>query len=280
MNPKTDTPLFTVIIPTFNRKDFLKIAVNSVFDQTFDDFEIIIIDDGSTDDTKQMLYEYSDKRIKYFYQENKGVSFARNKGLEQSNGKYIAFLDSDDRWVANKLEKTFEFINNFPEIKIFHTEEVWYRRGRLLNQKKKHKKPDGYVYFNALPICCIGMSTSVVNRDVFDDIGIFDQSLPACEDYDFWLRATSRYEVKLIPQSLTIKDGGRADQLSLQPGLDKYRIAALDKILRSGTLNDEQYEKTREELIKKCIIYLNGAKKRGKLDEVKHYQSIYAKYSS
>ncbi len=280
MNPKTDTPLFTVIIPTFNRKDFLKIAVNSVFDQTFDDFEIIIIDDGSTDDTKQMLYEYSDKRIKYFYQENKGVSFARNKGLEQSNGKYIAFLDSDDRWVANKLEKTFEYINNFPEIKIFHTEEVWYRRGKLLNQNKKHKKPDGYVYFNALPICCIGMSTAVVEKELFDDVGIFDQSLPACEDYDFWLRATSRYEVKLIPQSLTIKDGGRADQLSLQPGLDKYRIAALDKILRSGTLNDEQYEKTREELIKKCIIYLKGAEKRGKLDEVKHYQSIHAKYSS
>ena len=121
MTPKTDTPLFTVIIPTVNRKDFLKIAVNSVFDQTFDDFEIIIIDDGSTDDTKQMLYEYSDKRIKYFYQENKGVSFARNKGLEQSNGKYIAFLDSYDSWVENKLEKTFEYINNFPEIKIFHT---------------------------------------------------------------------------------------------------------------------------------------------------------------
>ncbi|MCH6576070.1 MAG: hypothetical protein IH795_12885 [Bacteroidetes bacterium] len=124
------------------------------------------------------------------------------------------------------------------------------------------------------------MSTSVVNRDVFDDIGSFDQSLPACEDYDFWLRATSRYEVKLIPQSLTIKDGGRPDQLSLQPGLDKYRIAALDKILRSGTLNDEQYEKTKEELIKKCIIYLKGAKKRGKLEDAKHYQSIHAKYSS
>jgi len=280
MTHKTDTPFFTVIIPTFNRKDFLKIAVNSVFDQTFDDFEIIIIDDGSTDDTKQMLYEYSDKRIEYFYQENKGVSFARNKGLEESKGKYIAFLDSDDRWVANKLEKTFEFINNFPQIKIFHTEEVWYRRGRLLNQKKKHKKPDGYVYFNALPICCIGMSTAVVEKELFDDVGIFDQSLPACEDYDFWLRATNKYKVKLIPEYLTIKDGGRPDQLSLQPGLDKYRIQALDKILRSGTLNDEQYEKTKEELIKKCVIYTKGAEKRGKLEEAKHYQSIYAKYSS
>jgi len=280
MTPKTETPLFTVIVPTFNRKDFLKIAVDSVFDQTFDDLEIIIIDDGSTDDTKKLVSKYSDKRIKYFYQENKGVSFARNKGIEESNGKYVAFLDSDDRWVANKLEKTFEYINNFPEIKIFHTEEVWYRRGRLLNQKKKHKKPDGYVYFNALPICCIGMSTAVVEKELFDDIGNFDESLPACEDYDLWLRATSRYEVKLIPESLTIKDGGRADQLSLQPGLDKYRIQALDKILRSGTLNDEQYKKTKEELIKKCIIYTKGAEKRGKLDEVKHYQSIYAKYSS
>jgi glycosyltransferase involved in cell wall biosynthesis len=273
MKMKTSTPFFSVIIPTFNRKDFLKAAVDSVLAQTFDDFELIIIDDGSTDNTSQILNEYSDKRIKYFYQENRGVSYARNRGIEQSRGKYVAFLDSDDRWLANKLEKTFEFINKFPEITIFHTEETWYRRGKLLNQKKKHKKPDGYVYFNALPLCCIGMSTSVVNKDVFEDIGVFDESLPACEDYDFCLRATSKYEVKLIPESLTIKNGGRPDQLSSMPGLDQYRIAALDKILSSGTLNDEQYEKTKEELIKKCIIYTKGAEKRG------HYQDLYAKYS-
>lgn len=278
MKHKPDTPLFSVIIPTFNREDFIRAAVDSVLSQTFDNFELLIIDDGSTDNTKQILDVYSDDRIKYFYQEYRGVSSARNKGLKESKGKYIAFLDSDDRWTSNKLEMTFDYINRFPDITIFHTEETWYRRGKLLNQKKKHRKPDGYVYFSALPLCCIGMSTSVVLKDLFDDIGTFDESLPACEDYDLWLRSTYKYVVKLIAEPLTIKNGGRPDQLSSQHSLDKYRILALDKILNDGVLNDDQYEKTKEELIKKCNIYSAGLEKRGKNNEADYYRKLQAKY--
>lgn len=273
-----ETPFFSVIIPTFNRKDFLKIAIESVLEQTCRDFELIIVDDGSTDGTETMLDNYEDQKIKYLLQENKGVSSARNRGLEESKGRFIAFLDSDDKWVDEKLETTIEYIDKYPDINIFHSEETWYKNKKLHNQKNKHKKPDGYVYFKALPLCCISISTAVIRRDVFDDIGVFDETLPACEDYDFWLRATQKYDVKLIPEYLTIKDGGRPDQLSSQPGLDKYRIQALEKMLSSKKLSGDQYEHTRLELQKKCKIYAKGAEKRGKLKEAEFYKEFANKY--
>lgn len=273
-----ETPFFSVIIPTFNRKDFLKIAIESVLEQTCRDFELIIVDDGSTDGTETMLDNYEDQKIKYLLQENKGVSSARNRGLNESKGRFIAFLDSDDKWVAEKLETTIKYIDKFPDINIFHSEETWYKNKKLHNQKNKHKKPDGFVYFKALPLCCISISTAVIIRDVLDDIGVFDETLPACEDYDFWLRATQKYDVKLIPEYLTIKDGGRPDQLSSQPGLDKYRIQALEKMLNSKELSVDQYEHTRLELQKKCKIYAKGAEKRGKLKEAEFYKEFANKY--
>ncbi|NIQ12908.1 MAG: hypothetical protein GTO02_00395 [Candidatus Dadabacteria bacterium] len=123
------------------------------------------------------------------------------------------------------------------------------------------------------------MSTSVVKKVLFDEVGLFDENLPACEDYDLWLRICSKYKIKLIPEPLTIKFGGRDDQLSSQPGLDKYRIYSLEKILSSNILNAEKEKLTRKEIMRKCKIYANGAKKRGKLKEFNYYLGIINKYS-
>jgi len=275
---KTKSPFFSVIIPTYNRKTLLKTSLESVLVQTFDDFEVVIIDDGSTDNTNKMIESYEDNRIKYIHQDNHGVAHARNRGIENSEGKFIAFLDSDDKWVRQKLQRACDFINECPAISIFHTEELWYKSGKLLNQKKKHMKPSGYVYQYALPLCCISISTAVIRQSVFEDIGIFDETLPACEDYDFWLRATHKYEVKLIKESLTIKDGGRPDQLSSQRSLDRYRIKALEKMLLSKELNRNEYELTCQELIKKCLVFSSGAEKRGKFDESKFYKNLIITY--
>lgn len=275
---KNTNPIFSVIIPTYNRVDYLCFTVESVLKQTFKEFELIIVDDGSTDGTKNMVSEYTDPRLKYVYHDNKGVSYSRNRGLELSKGVYMAFLDSDDRWVPHKLETTLEYINKYPEIQIFHTEELWYKNDRIQNQKKKHKKPDGYVYLNALPICCISMSTAVLNKEVINKVGMFDESLPACEDYDFWLRTAIKYKVKLIPEYLTIKYGGRPDQLSAQHGLDKFRIRSLEKMLNSNLQDKEMYAKTREELVRKCGIFSKGAKKRGKFEEAEHYIKLKNRY--
>jgi glycosyltransferase involved in cell wall biosynthesis len=272
-------PFFSVIIPTFNRKYFLKIAVNSALKQTFKDLQLVIIDDGSSDGTEELISEYNDKRITYARQVNQGVAGARNKGISLSRGKYIAFLDSDDRWVPEKLAVSADYITKFPGIRIFHTEEVWYKNEKLLEQKKKHKKPTGFVYKNALPLCCISISTAVINKDVFSAIGTFDEELEACEDYDFWLRATQKFEVKLIPEHLTIKDGGRPDQLSFSVwGLDRFRIKALEKMLSSGLLDAENYKATLAELKKKCEIFSTGAKKKGKTEEAEFYRDLPAKY--
>jgi len=231
--------------------------VDSALNQTFTDFELIIIDDGSSDDTSHMLHSYEDKRITFITQSNHGVAHARNRGLEKANGEFIAFLDSDDRWTEKKLEKAAEHIKQFPSIRIFHTEEVWYRGGKFLAHKAKHKNPSGYVYKNALPLCCISISTAVIKKEVLNTIGTFDESLEACEDYDFWLRATSKYEVKLIPEELTLKDGGRADQLSSSVwGLDRFRIKALEKMILSKSLKEDDRIATIKELEKKCKIYM------------------------
>jgi glycosyltransferase involved in cell wall biosynthesis len=277
MNAQT---FFSVIIPTFNRRGFLKKAVDSVLGQTFTGFKLIIVDDGSTDGTGELIKSYNDPRIEYTYQDNTGVSSARNKGLSMATGGFVAFLDSDDFWVPEKLEKSDEHIQLFPDISIFHTEEVWYRDGKLLNQKKKHKKPSGFVYTNALPLCCISISTAVIKKDVFESVGSFDEDMEACEDYDFWLRATQKYEVKLIPEDLTIKDGGRADQLSSSVwGLDRFRIRSLEKMLNSGTLDPEYRNATLKELREKCRVFAEGSRKRGKSEIAEYYKALTEKYT-
>ncbi|MBN2483939.1 MAG: glycosyltransferase family 2 protein [Candidatus Omnitrophica bacterium] len=283
-----NTPLFSILIPTHNRGDFLKIAIGSILAQTFTDFELIIIDDGSTDHTREIVESlikppktYDARRttlddfpvIRYFYQENHGPAVARNRGIEQARGDYIVFLDSDDRFRANKLDVSARFIRNHRGYKIFHSEEIWYRNGMLLAHKKHHHKPDGYVFEKALALCCISLSTACIHRDVFDGIGIFDETLPVCEDYDFWLRVTAAYPVKLIRQPLTIKEGGYPDQQSKRyPALDVYRMYAIEKLIKSGTLDEEKLKMAIEEYTRKCHIYLKGAAKRGRHDEIRMYE--------
>ena len=272
-------PFFSVIIPTFNRRDFLEKAVRSVLSQTCDDFELIIVDDGSTDGTQDLIRSFSDSRLEYIFQSNRGVSSARNRGLEKASGRFMAFLDSDDRWRAEKLERSLWHIRHYPKISVFHTNEIWYRKGLLLAQKKKHAKPSGRVYKKALALCCISISTAVVEKSVFKETGRFDESLEACEDYDLWLRITNRYEVRLIPEELTIKDGGRPDQLSSTVwGLDRFRIKAIEKMLLSGSLNGEDRAATLIELNKKCGIFASGCEKHGRHREAYLSRQLAAKY--
>ena len=268
-------PFFSVIIPTYNRAGFLSIALDSVRRQTFTDFELLIIDDGSTDKTQTFCNSIADKRLRYIYQPHKGVAPARNKGITEARGKHICFLDSDDRFCSDKLEVTFTYIIKYPGCKIFHTEELWYRNGRVLSPKKCHKKPDGYVFENALKICCISPSCACIHKDVFARAGLFDEKLKACEDYEFWLRATSVYPVKLIPSILTIKEGGHSDQLSKKyPAMDELRIYAIEKILKSSTLQPHSVRAALAELKKKCKIYIQGAQKRGRLKEASYYTHL------
>jgi len=243
--------------------------------------EVIVIDDGSTDHTRQMLKRYFPD-VLYFHQSNQGVSTARNTGIKMAKGKWIAFLDSDDRWKLQKLEKQMTALQNSSDIKICHTNEIWIRNGEFVNQKKKHRKFGGYIYQKCLPLCRISPSAVIIHRSIFEDIGLFDESLPACEDYDLWLRMCSKYPVLYLEQKLIYKYGGHADQLSQTFwGMDRFRIQALEKIIEQETLTPEQKQVTLKTLLKKLRIYTNGAKKRNKTEEtailkgkIRHYQTL------
>ena len=269
----------SIIIPTFNRCKLLNRALNSVFNQTYSDYEVIVIDDGSTDDTAEMLQK-NFTHLRYSYQSNHGVSTARNKGLELAKGEWVAFLDSDDEWLPQKLEKQISLLKAKPDYKICHTEELWIRNGVRVNQMKKHKKAGGWIFPQCLPLCAMSPSSILIHRSVFDSIGYFDTSLPACEDYDLWLRITAKYPVLYLEEPLIKKYGGHDDQLSTKHwGMDRYRIQALQNIISGGTLNNENKQKAKAMLIKKCNVFQNGALKRGKMNDVQHYQKIINQFS-
>ena len=267
--------MITVVIPTYNRYGLLKVAIDSVLDQSYRDFELIVVDDGSTDDTHALVRSYGDSLV-YLKQENQGPSAARNRGIEESRGSLVAFLDSDDRWHPDKLLIQIEAMEEEPGYLISHTGEVWYRNGELLRQKKKHQKLPGYIFERSLSMCMVSMSTVIARRELFDHIGCFDEKLPCCEDYDFWLRASLRYPFLLVDQPLTFKEGGREDQVSViyRIGMDRFRIQSIVNLLEKKVLSEEQREQALRELKNKCRIYGKGCIKWGREEEGRRYLQI------
>lgn len=261
--------MISVVIPTYNRAGLLKKAVDSVLGQTFRDFELIVVDDGSSDGTEALLSSYGD-RLLSIRQENRGPSAARNRGVREAHGELIAFLDSDDWWDREKLSLQVKAMEENPEYPVSHTQEVWYRREKLLPQKKIHRKPRGFIFAQCLPICCVSVSTLIIRRSLLVEAGGFDEGFPCCGDYDLWLRLSAKHPFLLVDKPLTLKDGGRPDQVSFRHrvGMDKYRIAALESILlRPGYLSTEQREMALREIEKKCRIYGNGCLKHGREEE-------------
>ncbi len=252
-------------------------AVESVLAQERVDFELIVIDDGSTDNTEKRLKVYG-ARLRYYRQPNTGVSKARNQGLEFSRAPVVAFLDSDDLWLADKLRIQHEYMAKHPEILICQTEEIWWRKGRRVNPKKHHQKSSGDIFQRSLDLCLVSPSATMARRELFDSVGSFDEELPMAEDYDLWLRVAVDYPVPLLPEPLVIKRGGHPDQLSARSGIDRYRIRALEKLLSSGRLSRKKYEQTWLALRHKCEIYARGCLKRGRVDEGKAYLAIPEKH--
>tara|TARA_B100000427_G_scaffold100273_1_gene82600 strand:- start:745 stop:1581 length:837 start_codon:yes stop_codon:yes gene_type:complete len=258
----------SVIIPTYNRKHTLQRAIDSVLAQTFKPYEIIIVDDGSKDGTKEWLLQ-NYPSVQYIHQPNNGVSSARNKGIQISQGSWIALLDSDDEWMPEKLEYQSRFIEVNRNSSFCHTNEIWIRNGVRVNQMKKHKKYGGDIFKHCLDICRISPSSSIIKKDVFEEVGAFDESLTVCEDYDLWLRVTAKFNILFLDEPLIKKYGGHLDQLSRVPeGIEQYRIRSLEKILSMGSLTETQFRSAKDMLIHKLNIYAKGLKKRDKYEEL------------
>lgn len=278
--------MISIIIPTYNRASFLSEVIQSVLDQDYFQncpndpcFEFFVIDDGSTDETKDVVRSFGGK-VEYHFQQHQGVSAARNQGLCLSSGNFVAFLDSDDLWMANKMRAQMSFMEAYPKTKVCYTEEVWMRNGVFVNPKKRHKKYSGWIFEKVLPLCLLSLSSALFRREVFEVVGSFDESMPACEDYDLGIRLAHKFPIHLIDLPLIVKRGGHADQLSGQYwGMDRFRVYALEKALELD-LSPEQEWLVRRELVKKCRILILGFRKRNKLQEEQKYLSLVQKYQN
>jgi len=252
----------SVIIPSWNRADRLAAALDSVYAQSLAPHEVIVVDDGSTDNTRELLSRHYPE-VRYLYQQNNGVSSARNTGIMAASGDWIALLDSDDRWEPLKLEHQQQAIQAQPGYRLCHCDEIWIRNGKRVNPMKKHAKQGGNIFHYCLPLCVISPSAVMIQREVFADIGLFDENLPACEDYDLWLRFCARYPVLFVNQPLVIKTGGHDDQLSRRYwGMDRFRVQALEKILAADVLDEQDHAAALHMLQEKLAILIQGADKR------------------
>jgi glycosyltransferase involved in cell wall biosynthesis len=272
-------PKVSVIIPTYNRLPMLKEAVDSVLSQDFEDFELIVVDDGSNDGTGEEIKKYRERVRLFQSSENRGVSAARNKGILHARGKYVAFLDSDDLWVKGKLKIQVSFLDDNPQYPLCYTDEIWIRKGKRVNPKVRHAKYSGWIFEKCLPLCIISPSSAMMKKTLFSKVGLFDEVLPVCEDYDFWLRVSARFPVFFINRRLIIKRGGHIDQLSRRSwGNDRYRVIALEKLLSERFITAEEREMVLEEMKGKCKILSKGFMKRGNELEGKYYQEIMRRY--
>jgi len=266
----------SVIIPTYNRCDSLCVAIESVTRQSLQPSQIIVIDDGSEDNTSAIVANRF-PNVLLIKQSNHGVSHARNRGIEAASNEWMAFLDSDDRWFENKLAVQMNAIAASPEFRLCHCDEHWIRNGKRVNPMNKHQKRGGDIFEYCLPMCAISPSAVIIHQSLFDEVGIFDESLPACEDYDLWLRICSSNPVLFVDSALLEKTGGHEDQLSKKHwGMDRFRLEALGKLLRSHTITDEQRSLVKSTFNQKYQILINGAKKRGNDVFAEKLESLYA----
>jgi glycosyltransferase involved in cell wall biosynthesis len=270
-----------VVIPTHNRAQLVCDAIESVLAQTSMPDEIVVVDDGSTDDTSSLLAQrYTDRPpVRVVTQENRGVSAARNRGIEETRSPWLAFLDSDDRWHENKLACQIEALSRARDagqcFRICHSNEVWIRAGNQVQPRDRHRKAAGFCFEHCLESCAISPSTVLLERSLLAEVGVFDETLMACEDYDLWLRVSRVEPVLLVEDALVTKYGGHDDQLSRRfVAMDRFRIQALERLLAEMDLDHNQAQAARHELSRKLEIYGGGCLRRGKLDQVEWCRQV------
>lgn len=255
-----EIPLIDVILPTFNRSHVLERAIDSVLAQSNQSFQLYVIDDGSTDETAAMLLKYLDHpQVHCLRQENKGVSAARNMGIKHSQSEWIAFLDSDDEWLPQKLEIQLAFIALNPQYRFVHSNEIWIRNGVRVNAQKKFDKSHHDIFKHSLETCLISPSTVLMKRELCLEHGCFDERFLVCEDYDLWLKILAKEEVGFIFQDLIKKHGGHADQLSTRfKWMEHWKVKTLIGLITTANLSQDQEIQVQEQIKKKTAMLMSG----------------------
>jgi glycosyltransferase involved in cell wall biosynthesis len=264
-------PAVSIIIPVFNRIEPLERALQSIQKQTFKDFDLTVVDDHSTDDIFSITKKYG---TKYLKTNGKGVSAARNTGIVSSDCELVAFLDSDDEWLPQKLELQMKYLSQNPNCNIVHTNELWIRNGQPVNQGPKHQKMGGRIFSQCTELCLIAPSSVLVRRSLLNQVGLFDENFPVCEDFDLWLRITATEDIGFVSEPLVIKHGGHTDQLSMQfHSMDIWRARALAKHLKNLNLLENEKSALHTSLKKKCEILLKGFQKHQNFENVPEVES-------
>lgn len=268
----------SVIIPTYNRAPLLVRALESVYAQVCRPDQVVVVDDGSSDNTRELVlarFPHAD----YLCQQHQGVSHARNSGIRRSRCEWLAFLDSDDEWLPWKLQRQVEALRARSHYRVCYTNEIWIRNGTRVNPMKKHEKAGGWIFERCLPLCVISPSSVLIHRMVLEAVGFFDETLPACEDYDLWLRICARYPVLYLPQPLIKKYGGHRDQLSRKHwGMDRFRVQALERVTREASLSFRELQAALSTLVQKAGIVLAGARKHGNQVLASEYEDKLVRY--
>lgn len=230
-------PFFSIIIPLYNKENFIEDTLNSVLNQSFIDFEMIVINDGSTDKSEEKVLKFKDPRIQYFYKENNGVSSARNYGIEKATSNYIAFIDADDYWHPNFLQEIFKNIEHFPELKVFSTAiEIEISKKTFPSTYSIAKTGDFQIvnYFEASSKqSVISSSSAVFHKSVFEKAGNFDTNLKNGEDTDLWIRIGLNYPILFYWKVLARyvydeKSLSKNHKIAIEC-LDSSKYAALEK---------------------------------------------------
>jgi glycosyltransferase involved in cell wall biosynthesis len=271
---KTQAPLISVVIPVLNRSELLVRALESVFNQTYRNFEVLVVDDHSTEDISIVCQSYN---VTYLKSSGSGVSAARNTGIHFAKGDWIAFLDSDDEWSTDKLQKQIAYVQKNSELRFVYTGEIWLRLQKKVQQSAQQRKYGGRIFSECAERCFIAPSSVLLHKSLLKEVGPFDESFPVCEDFDLWLRIAAQENIGFLEETLIVKHGGHADQLSRQHhSMDLWRVRAMAKHLQNPHLHQDEQKTLRKNMEYKIQILLKGFEKHKNtqfVQEIRSYQS-------
>jgi len=268
-------PLVSVIIPAYNAEKFLEEAINSVLNQTYPNMEIIVIDDGSTDNTKSKVLSF--KNIRYIYQKHSGIAEARNRGIENAEGEYIAFLDADDLWMPHKTEIQLNFLLKNPEYAAVSTDWLIFENGKIISESylsSRYIDPQKSFYENLLRENIALTSSVIAKKDVIVKVGMFDTSFCTYEDRDLMLRISAEYKFGLINEVLVKKRNHPSQATKSIENIMLGQIHLYTKIRKTHPPISEESiyfidKKLTNLYISICYHYLQKGKKKIARDYIK-----------
>jgi glycosyltransferase involved in cell wall biosynthesis len=290
----------SVVVPTHNKKEMVTEAIESVLAQSYRDCELIVVDDGSTDGTPLHVFStfgaqpeaieilskmnpnavrpfshsfaHDGIPIQYHYIANRGLSAARNRGIKFAHGSCVAFLEAEDLWNPAHLETHATFHEENDWARVSHIGECHVRDRSRAGKARKAPPASGWIFQQALETSPICISAAMAHRTCFAECGGFDENLPACEDYDLWLRFAARYPIHFLEGTEIVRRSSRFQSSNRSWTWDRYRVYALEKSFQSGKLNAEQRLLVAEEIVKKCERLVEGFKRQKSEERANFYE--------